>query len=333
MMNSNEKDKRMPEELKTYSQATKQLGGAINTNCTDSFEAQVIKKKILESYNSWAHSIYERSFLNWGLWNKKIAREYERLNFDFSALCPYQDIYSQLLLYYLIRPLLKREFFNKRLLEIGCGNGIGLKMNSSLLRSEYALGIDLVHKLVSNAESNFYSKDQVNYLQADSEALPLNDASFDIINNVESSHLYPRLEYFFSEVVRVLAPGGYFCYADIHTDAKQQARRLEKFIASRNDLQIIQKKNITKLVQASIYRRLIVNEKEFYQLAISLFGSSPEVLKKELASLAQAMGISFLPWWKIWVKTEELRPIAKVARNNPYWGGKKLFFYYLIQKV
>lgn len=323
----------MTEELKTYSQAANQLGQAVNANCTDSYEAQVIKKKVLESYNSWAHALYDKAFLNWGLWNKKIAREYENLNFNFSALCPYQNIHSQLLLYYLIRPLLNCSFFNKRLLEIGCGNGIGLKMSSSLLRTEYALGIDLVHKLVSNAENNFYSKGLVNYVQADAEALPLSDASFDIINNVESSHLYPRLEYFFSEVARVLAPGGYFCYADIHTDAKQQVKRLEKFIASRNDLQIIQKKNITRLVQASIYRRLIIGEKGFYQLAVSLFGSDPLVLKRELASLAHAMGISFLPWWKIWVKTEELRPIAKAARHDPYWGGKKLFFYYLIQKV
>jgi SAM-dependent methyltransferase len=323
----------MPEDLKTYSQAAKQLGVAVSTNCNDTCEALLIKKQVLDSYNSWAHSIYDKAFLNWGLWNKKIAREYKNLNFNFSALCPYQDIHSQLLLYYLIRPLFLRKFFYKRLLEIGCGNGIGLKLNSSLMKTEYALGIDLVYKLVSNAENNFYSKGQVNYLQADAEALPLSDSSFDIVNNVESSHLYPRLEYFFAEVARILAPGGYFCYADIHTDAKQQAQRLEKFIASRSDLHIIQKKNITRLVQASIYRRLIVREKEFCQNAFSMFGSDPEVFPKELASLAQAMGISFLPWWKIWVKTKELRPIAKAARHTRHWGGKKLFFYYLIQKV
>lgn len=323
----------MPNNIKNYSQAANQLGVAVSANSSNASEAQIIKKQVLESYNSWAHSIYDRAFLNWGLWNKKIAREYENLNFNFTALCPYQDIHSQLLLYYLIRPLFLRNFFYKRLLEIGCGNGIGLKMNSSLMKTEYALGIDLVYKLVSNAEKNFYSKGQVNYIQTDAEALPLSDSSFDIIINVESSHLYPRLEYFFAEVSRILAPGGYFCYADIHTDAKQQGQRLEKFIDSRPDLKIIQKKNITDLVQASIYRRLIVNERGFCLNAVSMFGSDPEVLPRELASLAQAMGISFLPWWKIWVKTEELRPIAKAARHHPYWGGKKLFFYYLIQKV
>lgn len=323
----------MSEELKSYSQAANQLGMAVNTNCISSKEARVIKQQVLESYNSWGHTIYDKAFLNWGLWNKKIAREYASLNFDFSALCPYQDIHSQLLLYYLIRPLIQRRFFNKRLLEIGCGNGIGLKMNSLLLKAEYSLGIDLVYKLVSNAQKNFYSTDLINYIPADAEILPLPDASFDIINNVESSHLYPRLELFFSEVARVLAPGGYFCYADIHIDAKKQGLRLEQFVASRNDLRIIEKKNITKLVQASIYRRLIINENGFYQMAASMFGTDPEIFKKEVASLAYAMGISFLPWWKIWLKIEDLRPIAKAARHNTYWGGKKLFFYYLIQKV
>ena len=68
-------------------------------------------------------------------------------------------------------------------------------------------------------------------------------------------------------------------------------------------------------------------------MAVSMFGSDPKVFKRELASLAHAMGISFLPWWKIWIKTNELRPIAQAARQNSYWGGKKMFFYYLIKKV
>ncbi len=325
--------KTMTDELKTYSQATQQLGFAVNTNCTDSKEAQHIKNSVQESYSSWAHSVYNRAFLNWGLWDKKLYKEYEDLDFNFSTLCPHQDIHSQLLIYSLIKPLIDQQFYNKHLLEIGCGNGIGLKMSSALLKAEFALGIDLVHKLVSNATSNFYVENQVNYLQTDAEILPLGDSSFDIITNLESSHLYPRLEHFFSEVARVLTPGGFFCYADIYTATKQQPQRLEQFIASRKDLRIIQKQNITQKVQASIYRRLIVGEEGFYKMAISMFGTEPHILKKELSSLAHAMGLSFLPWWKIWLKNPDLRPIAKAARKNLYWGGEKLFFYYLIQKV
>ena len=48
--------------------------------------------------------------------------------------------------------------------------------------------------------------------------------------------------------------------------------------------------------------------------------------------LAYAMGLIFLPWWKIHFKQPELRYIAKAARKEKFWG-KKYYFYYLIQKV
>ena len=163
--------------------------------------------------------------------------------------------------------------------------------------------------------------------------MALEDGSFDVITNVESSHLYPRLEHFYSEVARVLAPGGFFCYADIYVDAKKQPQNLEQYLASRTDLRILKKQNITKMVQNSIYRRLIVGESGFYEMATSIFGTERHILLKELPSLAHAMGITFLPWWKIWMKNPDLRPIAKAARKNKHWGGTRLFFYYLIQKV
>lgn len=319
-------------KTKSYSQAAYQLGFAVKNACSDPLEVARVKESVQDSYTTWGHLVYNKAFLNWGLWDKKIYQDYCKLDFNFSTLCPTQDIYSQLLLYYLIRPLIQRNFFDKRLLDIGCGNGIGLKMSAQLLHTNYALGADLVNKLVYNATSHFYVKNQVSYIQADAEYLPFDDGSFDIIMNLESSHLYPQIECFFSEVARVLAPGGYFCYADIHINDKQQAKKLDDFVTSRKDLRIIKRHNLTKMVQASIYNRLIAKEKAFYSMAIARFGHDRETLLKELPSLAGAMGISFLPWWKIWVRTPELRPIAKAARKDTYWG-QKLFFYYLIQKV
>ena len=324
----------MSDGIKTYSQAAKQLLLAVQTKCSDSHEAELIKKKVLESYTHWGNTVYEKAFLNWGLWDKKIAHEYEQLNFDFSALCPYQDIQSQLLLYSLIRPLFQLNLFNKRLLEIGCGNGIGLRMSSIIMQSSYAVGLDLVYKLVSNAKNNFYLEEQVNYVQSDAESLPFANNSFDILTNLESSHLYPRVDHFFSEVARVLTPGGFFCYADIYTGTKQQTEHLEQFINNRNDLTIVQKNNITREVQASIYRRLIIGEEGFYTMASALFGNDLDVLDSELPSLAYAMGLSFLPWWKrALAKTDKLESIIKAAPKNTFWDGKKIFFYYLIQKV
>lgn len=319
------------DDSKSYSEAARQLGFAVKRDCLDDSEVNLIKRIVQESYNAWGNMIYDKAFLNWGLWDKKIHNEYLGLNFNFATLCPAQDIYSQLLLYYLIRPLIQINFRDKRLLDIGCGNGIGLKLGSELLRTEYALGVDLVNKLVSNANHNFYKNNKINYIQSDAENLALENESFDIITNLESSHLYPKIGDFFVEVERVLAPGGYFCYADIHVTNKKQSERLEAFIKTRKNLKIIEKNNITKMVQASIYQRLIVNESLLYENAKTIFGSEKEKLFNEFSALAYAMGLLFLPWWKMWFKNPALREIAKRARKNNYWG-KKNFFYYLIQK-
>lgn len=45
--------------------------------------------------------------------------------------------------------------------------------------------------------------------------MPFSSQSFDIILNVESSHLYTNINEFLNEVYRVLKPNGYFCWSDL----------------------------------------------------------------------------------------------------------------------
>ena len=323
----------MDEDIKSFSQMVHELHCALGYECLTASEVKLIKHDFQKLYTVIAHTYDGKKFLNWGLWDKQIYNEYHALNFNFSALCPAQDIYSQLLLYYLIRPLVKRQCFNKRLLDVGCGNGIGLKLSSELLATQYAVGVDLVNKLVINANTNFYKENKVNYIQSDAENLALDNESVDIVTNLESSHLYPRIEHFFSEVERVLSPGGFFCYADIHFNHKQQAKRLEAFIKTRKNLKIIQKNNMTRMVQSSIYQRLIINEDRFYRDAYAMFDNNQEILLTELPYLVGVKGLAFLPWWKIRFKNPALKPITKYYRKTNWCWGKKYYFYYLIQKV
>ncbi|KTD69849.1 O-methyltransferase [Legionella santicrucis] len=322
----------MNELINTYFKAARQIGFVMSHQYVDVSELNLLKKFIQESYTTFGNIYPDKFFLNLGLWDKKIYQEYNQLNFNFSRISEIQDIYSQLLLYFLIRPLIKMQFFNKRLLEIGSGNGLGLRASSELLKTDYALGIDLVNQLVRNSHRNFYQEDKVNYIQSDAESLPIENENFDIVTNLESSHLYPRIENFFSEVGRVLSLGGYFCYADHYFKLKDQSNRLEKFIKHHDKLKIVQKLNITKLVQASLYEKLIVNEERFYGYVSFLLSGNAETWFQELTTIAATYGLIFLPWWKIRFKNPALHPIAKYARREKFWG-KKYYFYYLIQKI
>ncbi len=297
----------------------------------DGKENLLAKKTVQEGYTFIATNIYNKTFLNWGLWDKKLYKEYCDLHYNFSTLCPYQDPLSPLLLYFVLRPLIQQFFFNKRILDVGPGNGISLKMSSQLLKTNYALGIDLTYQLVCNASNNFYTENKLNFIQGDAEHLPLENESFDLITNIESSHLYPHIELFFAEVFRVLTPGGFFCYSDLERPNKLQSERFDAFLESRKDLRIIMKQDITKLVQNAIYMRLITNEKKFTQNCVSMFGTEPNILAVETRFLAASMGIGFLPWWKV-LRNPVIRSIAKAARADLHWP-KKHYFYYPIQKI
>jgi len=227
--------------MDNFVRASLKIGFVIMHHCLDDTEVSFNKKIIQDSYTLWSNFAYEKSFLNWGIWDQKIYDEFKKLQYDYSSIDTVQDIHSILFLYYIIKPLIENRFFNKRLLDIGCGNGIGLKMASQLLNTKYALGIDLTHNLLKHAQNNFYSEGQINFLQSDAEQLPLENNSVDIITNTESSHNYPRIEHFFSEVDRVLTPGGYFCYTDIHVPLKSQIQTLELYLKKNPHLKIIQK--------------------------------------------------------------------------------------------
>ncbi|KTD02282.1 class I SAM-dependent methyltransferase [Fluoribacter gormanii] len=319
--------------IKTYGQALKQIRSLMRRVTLHSSEVKLIKNQIQESYTSFAHIIFDTSFLNWGLWNKRIYKEYAALNFDFSKICTIQDIYSPLLVFYLIRPLVKMQFFDKKLLEIGCGNGIGLRVSSELLKTKYALGVDLTKELVNHAHHNFYKENKINYIQSDAECLPFANNSFDIITNLESSHLYPQIDLFFSEVERVLSPNGFFCYSDLNISGKLQAKRLEEYLKARNTLKVIQKVDITRMVQSAIYHRLILNEKKILPYIYSMLDDDENGMGSELSDFVGSMGLAFLPWWFFLFKKSALSHIAKKERKKTVIYGKKLYFYYLIQKV
>lgn len=73
-------------------------------------------------------------------------------------------------------------------------------------------GVDLSHRAIALCK-RLHRAPSLTFRRGDAEHLPLPDASFDVVVNVESCHHYPSLTTFFDEVERVLRPGGSFCVA------------------------------------------------------------------------------------------------------------------------
>jgi ubiquinone/menaquinone biosynthesis C-methylase UbiE len=109
------------------------------------------------------------------------------------------------------------DITNKKIIEIGCGRGGGLSYIMKRFKPSHAIGIDLDTRAIK-FNSKHYKIDGLSFQQADAQNLPMEDNSFDVLFNVESSHRYPDITSFFKEVKRILKPQGYFLYTDFRYD-------------------------------------------------------------------------------------------------------------------
>tara|TARA_B100001094_G_scaffold52417_1_gene47914 strand:+ start:279 stop:965 length:687 start_codon:yes stop_codon:yes gene_type:complete len=110
------------------------------------------------------------------------------------------------------------ELKDKVIVEVGCGRGGGANFIARYHKPKLITGVDLSPNAVSLCNKS-YNLENLNFLVGDSAKLPFKDNSVDVILNVESSHCYPSIPDFISEVCRVLKPGGHFLYCDLVIDS------------------------------------------------------------------------------------------------------------------
>jgi SAM-dependent methyltransferase len=101
-----------------------------------------------------------------------------------------------------------------RCLDIGCGRGGTLSVLRETFGVKHCTGVDLAPSAIDFCRAH-YAAEWAEFLVGDAEALPLPGRSYDVVTNVESSHSYNEIEAFYSEVARVLVPGGHFLYTDV----------------------------------------------------------------------------------------------------------------------
>jgi SAM-dependent methyltransferase len=105
------------------------------------------------------------------------------------------------------------EVADKDVVEIGCGRGGGASYIARYFSPKSVTGVDLCPTTVQYCRIR-HRAPKLRFVEGDAEELLLDDASCDIVINVESSHCYGRMQQFLSEVFRILRPGGCFLLTD-----------------------------------------------------------------------------------------------------------------------
>ena len=162
----------------------------------------------------------------------------------------------------------------REVLEVGCGRGGGSSFVRRYHRPQQLTGVDFSAKAVRFCREH-HAMDGLSFVRGDAERLPFENASFDALINVESSHCYGSMPAFLREAHRVLRRGGHFLFADLlaaedhdrlHGELVEAGMTvLEKQDITRNVLEALRRDSARKLalIQRSVNKRLVDTFRQF----------------------------------------------------------------------
>lgn len=107
------------------------------------------------------------------------------------------------------------DLHGKDVVEVSCGRGGGASYIKRYLGAKSVTGVDLATNQVAFCR-RVHRAPGLRFVRGAAENIPLPDQCADAVINIEASCLYRDPYKFFKEVHRLLRPGGWFAYADIH---------------------------------------------------------------------------------------------------------------------
>ncbi|MBN2892691.1 MAG: class I SAM-dependent methyltransferase [Bacteroidales bacterium] len=139
------------------------------------------------------------------------------------------------------------DFSNTDVLEVGSGRGGGASFLARYFKPNSYTAMDINARTVKFCNS-FHKAEGLRFVQGEAEKLPFENEKFHAVVNVESARCYGNIPKFFSEVKRVLKPGGKFLLADMIKPADYDAFLVD---LEKTGFKVIEIKNILpNVVQA-----------------------------------------------------------------------------------
>ena len=158
----------------------------------------------------------------------------------------------------------------RRILDVGSGRGGPCRYLARYSGASAVVGVDASAENVRFCQRTQRPGDAVKpvFTHGRAERLPLAEASFDVVLNVESSHCYSDIGAFFAEVRRVLVPGGYLAYTDV-TRGPEQPQVRERMLLEAG-LEVYSHEDITGQVARSIGE----SSRDLHRLFIDMLGTA-----------------------------------------------------------
>lgn len=169
---------------------------------------------------------------------------------DISLSLTHQDEPNRLFIQLYHRVVQDIDLQGKDIAEVGCGQGAGGMFLLQYNHPRSYIGIDLSEQAIAFCQRHNQCTN-VQWVQGCSDKLPIPNESVDVVINIESSHLYPSMQRFLSEVERILRPNGYMAFADLRHYSQVDA--LDKCFNT-SGFRILQRSDITLQVLDSLTR-------------------------------------------------------------------------------